>query len=123
MPSLNSIKIIKKLGDRGIQKELDNYRKEVLLVSTRQKDQMIEISVQDQGPGISEEDRNRLFQKFGRLEGSFVASAERGGTGLGLYITKRLVELHGGKIWVESGEGKGSTFTFSLPAQAGLPVE
>jgi len=86
-----------------------------IVVSARQQDRMVEVAVQDSGPGISPEDLPRLFKKFGRLEGSFVASAEAGGTGLGLYITKKYVELHGGKIRVESKEGEGSSFTFGLP--------
>jgi len=78
--------------------------------------QVLETSVRDNGVGIAKEDVGKLFQKFGRLDNSYVAAATTGGTGLGLYITKNLVELMGGKIWVTSeGLGKGSTFTFSLP--------
>ncbi len=74
------------------------------------------IEVKDTGRGISKEDMDRLFKKFSKLDqGSFTKTAESGGTGLGLYITKGLVELHGGKIWVHSeGEGKGSVFGFSV---------
>lgn len=68
-------------------------------------------SVSDTGPGISPEGQNRLFQKFSRLE----ATAAIQGTGLGLYLCKQIVELSGGKIWIESQVGKGSTFLFSLP--------
>ena len=58
----------------------------------------------------------RLFQKFGRLDDSYTATASSGGTGLGLYISKNLIELMHGKIRVFSeGMNKGSTFTFSLP--------
>lgn len=78
------------------------------------------ISVIDTGPGISKENQKRLFEKFGRVGvGDYHVAAEtQGGTGLGLYITKGLVELHGGKIWVESQEGEDSTFTFSLPVDS-----
>lgn len=77
----------------------------------------VDISVKDSGVGITKEDLSRLFKKFGRLDNSYVAAATSGGTGLGLYISKSLVELMGGKIWVSSeGVGKGTTFTFSLPA-------
>ena len=69
----------------------------------------------DTGPGIAKTDIPRLFQKFGRLEHSYKKIGEAGGTGLGLYISKQIVEAHGGKIWVESTVGKGSTFSFSLP--------
>jgi signal transduction histidine kinase len=73
------------------------------------------VLVKDTGQGISQEDISRLFKKFGKLEqGSYTRTAETGGTGLGLYITKELVKLHGGKIWVESEVGKGSAFIFSV---------
>lgn len=76
----------------------------------------IEISVKDSGVGIDPSDMSKLFQKFGRLDTSYVAAATSGGTGLGLYICKSLVEQMGGKIKaVSQGEGKGATFTFSLP--------
>lgn len=75
----------------------------------------VEVSVTDTGPGISNEDLRRLFEKFGRLENSYVSIATNGGTGLGLYISKSLVELMGGKIGVESKLGEGSRFYFTLP--------
>lgn len=79
--------------------------------------QVVEVSVKDNGIGIAREDLLRLFTKFGRLDNSYVATATSGGTGLGLFISKSLVELMGGRIWADSdGLGKGSTFTFSLPA-------
>ncbi len=77
---------------------------------------VVEIKVSDNGVGISKEDLSRLFQKFGRLDNSYVAAATSGGTGLGLFISKSLVELMHGTIKASSeGVGKGSTFTFSLP--------
>lgn len=76
----------------------------------------VEVSVKDSGVGISKEDVYKLFTKFGRLDNSYVAAATSGGTGLGLYICKSLVELMGGKVKATSeGLGKGTTFTFSLP--------
>ncbi len=76
----------------------------------------VEVIVKDTGMGISKEDLGRLFQKFGRLDSSYVATASSGGTGLGLFISKKLIELMYGKIWARSdGIGKGSTFTVSLP--------
>lgn len=76
----------------------------------------VETSVKDTGIGISKEDLTRLFKKFGRLDSSYVATASSGGTGLGLYISKNLIELMHGRIWASSeGIDKGSTFTFSLP--------
>lgn len=78
--------------------------------------QNIEISVKDSGVGISKDDLPRLFQKFSRLDNSYVAAATSGGTGLGLFISKSLIELMKGKIWASSeGLNKGATFTFSLP--------
>lgn len=77
---------------------------------------VVETYVKDEGSGISKEDLGRLFQKFGRLDSSYVATASSGGSGLGLYISKKLIELMKGRIWaVSEGEGKGATFTLSLP--------
>ena len=72
------------------------------------------FSVIDQGPGIPVEEHPRLFQRFSRLA-TFGREAVRG-SGLGLYISRRIVEAHGGRIWVESESGRGSVFRFSLPA-------
>jgi len=71
------------------------------------------VSVIDHGVGISVENQSKLFQKFGQLDSSSTRKA--GGTGLGLIISKGIVEEHGGRIWVESEPGKGSTFSFWLP--------
>lgn len=77
---------------------------------------IVETYIKDQGPGISKDDSSRLFKKFGRLDNSYQATATSGGTGLGLFISKNLIELMHGKIWANSeGVGKGATFTFSLP--------
>lgn len=76
----------------------------------------VETSIEDTGIGIGKEDLSRLFAKFGRLDNSYTATVSSGGTGLGLFICKSLVELMQGRIWaVSEGEGRGSTFTFSLP--------
>jgi len=104
-----------KYSDEGsihVHFELSNNKSPTEVVNTHT---YIWVHITDSGRGIANEDMPRLFKKFGKLEqGSFVRSAEAGGTGLGLYITKELVELHGGKIWVQSEVGKGSTFSFSL---------
>ncbi len=77
---------------------------------------VVETHIKDQGPGISKEDLSRLFQKFGRLDNSYTAAATSGGTGLGLYISKSLIELMSGKIWAQSeGVNKGAVFVVSLP--------
>ncbi len=77
------------------------------------KDNYFAISVTDTGIGIKPEDREKIFQEFQQAEGS--TSREYGGTGLGLTLTKRLTEMHGGKIEVESEVGKGSKFIAFLP--------
>lgn len=78
--------------------------------------QVVEVRIKDTGIGISKDDLSHLFQKFGRLENSYVSIGTSGGTGLGLYISKNLIELMHGKIWaVSEGVGSGATFTFSLP--------
>ncbi len=77
----------------------------------------VEISVTDTGIGISEKDQERIFSEFLQVEGSYARKYE--GTGLGLALTKKLVELHGGRIWVTSSPGAGSRFTFSIPGNGG----
>ena len=74
------------------------------------------VSVADTGPGIREEDRQKIFEEFQQSDSS--PTKTKGGTGLGLAIAKRIVEMHGGRIWVESTVGKGSTFFFSIPVRA-----
>ncbi len=71
------------------------------------------VSVSDTGPGLSEADQIRVFKEFHQADGS--STRKKGGTGLGLSIAKRIIEMHGGRIWVESTLGKGSTFGFVLP--------
>jgi signal transduction histidine kinase len=69
------------------------------------------FAVSDNGIGISEDAIEHLFERFYRAEDKLA----RGGTGLGLYITKQIIEAHGGRVWVESRIGEGSTFSFTLP--------
>ena len=75
------------------------------------------VSVKDQGAGIAEEDLDKIFRKFHTLP-SAGGSGPKGGTGLGLTICRKIIEAHGGKIWVESQPGAGSTFTFTLPKRS-----
>jgi signal transduction histidine kinase len=79
----------------------------------RRRDREIECAIIDTGKGIAQEDISELFNKFVQLGRPQVAGEK--GTGLGLAISKNIVELHGGRIWVESKVGEGSRFTFSLP--------
>ncbi len=79
------------------------------------------VSVSDTGPGIAPADQERIFEEFQQVDGS--SSRSKGGTGLGLSIAKRIVEMHGGRIWVESKLGVGSTFSFTLPLRVERQVE
>ena len=85
-------------------------------VSAKVTDSQVRVDVADTGTGISAQDQKKLFTKFFRVDSS--TTREIGGTGLGLAIAKSIVEMHGGKLWVESKIGKGSTFSFTLPAVA-----
>ena len=82
-------------------------------VAVRLGDSSVIVSVADTGIGIAKEDQEAIFEEFRQARGDYAQKRE--GTGLGLTLTKRFVEMHGGKIWVESKPGKGSTFTFTLP--------
>ncbi len=73
----------------------------------------IQVSVTDTGPGISKQDQEKLFQAFSQVDDS--PTRKTGGTGLGLSICQQLINMHGGRIWVDSDVGKGSTFHFTLP--------
>jgi GAF domain-containing protein len=76
-------------------------------------DGAVKISVSDTGVGIAPEDHEAIFEEFRQVGSNYAQKRE--GTGLGLSLTRKFVEMHGGKIWVESELGKGSTFTFTLP--------
>ena len=91
--------------------ELEGEEKQSAIQNLKSK---IQISVLDTGVGISSEDQKKIFDEFYQVKGG--TTDKTPGTGLGLSLTKRLVEMHGGKIWVESeGQGKGSRFGFVLP--------
>ncbi len=79
------------------------------------------LSVSDTGPGIPAEERDRIFEEFHQLDTS--TTRTKGGTGLGLTISKKIIEMHGGRIWVESEVGHGSTFRFTLPVRLRKPEE
>jgi signal transduction histidine kinase len=86
-------------------------------VATARADGDVQVSVTDTGPGISPDDQERIFEEF---QQTAVGVAQREGTGLGLALSRRLVELHGGRIWVESELGHGSRFVFTLPGAEGV---
>jgi PAS domain S-box-containing protein len=88
-----------------------------VLLRARRRDDMAEVSITDQGRGIAPEDLPHLFERFYRVQDERRAE----GVGLGLYITRQLVEAHGGRIWAESELSKGSTFTFTLPLADSTP--
>jgi len=82
-------------------------------INARQTNGAVEISVSDTGIGIAPEDQPKIFEEFRQVGSDYVNKSE--GTGLGLTLAKKFVELHGGRIWVESEVGKGSKFSFTLP--------
>ena len=91
-----------------------------ILVRSRVDGANLTIEVQDTGRGLSEEEQQRLFDPYHRLPGD----RERfSGLGLGLALSKKFVELHGGQIWVKSKKGAGSTFGFSVPIESGQPTK
>ena len=87
-------------------------------VSANRLDGAVHVAVRDTGPGIAPEDQERIFEEF---QQAAAGKQQREGTGLGLALSKRLVELHHGRIWVDSEPGKGSTFTFTLPVATTTP--
>lgn len=115
---LPSLKVIatpdqfKEIINNLIENALKFTKKGGVTVLASQGEKIISVCVQDTGVGISQEDQEKLFSKFFRADNEF--TREVGGTGLGLYITKTLVEALGGKIRVDSTLGQGSNFCFSL---------
>jgi signal transduction histidine kinase len=85
-------------------------------VTAKAVDGHFNASVSDTGPGIPAEHQSRIFEQFQQIDSSNTRA--KGGTGLGLAIAKQIVEMHGGRIWVESTLGKGSIFQMELPTRA-----
>ncbi|MFI5184546.1 MAG: sensor histidine kinase, partial [Vicinamibacteria bacterium] len=79
------------------------------------------VSVSDTGPGISEADQQKIFEEFQQADSS--STRTKGGSGLGLSISRRIVELHGGRLWVKSALGEGSTFYFTMPLRVERQAE
>ncbi|MDH4138282.1 MAG: ATP-binding protein, partial [Anaerolineae bacterium] len=114
---LNLMSNAAKFTERGsITLRARRITEEVELDGQRRTMPFILCSVTDTGIGIAERDIPIVFEEFRQLDGSTSRQAE--GTGLGLPISKRLVEIHGGRLWVESKVGVGSTFSFTLPASS-----
>ncbi|VVB89162.1 Methyl sulfide methyltransferase-associated sensor [uncultured archaeon] len=84
-------------------------------ITSKKEGSMAQFAVSDTGIGIKEENLEKIFQKFTQLDSG--SSRKYGGVGIGLAISKQLIELHGGRFWAESKFGEGSTFTFSLPIE------
>jgi signal transduction histidine kinase len=102
--------------DQVMHHLLDNalkYTEGEVVVTVVDQDDEVEIRVDDSGPGIYSGDVPQLFERFRQLDGS--STRAHGGTGLGLYICRRLVELQGGRIWCDSRLGVGSRFAFTVP--------
>jgi signal transduction histidine kinase len=78
---------------------------------------LFRVVVADTGPGVPEAERQRIFEEFHQVDSS--STREKGGTGLGLAIARRIVEMHDGRIWVESEPGRGSRFCFTVPVRVG----
>jgi GAF domain-containing protein/HAMP domain-containing protein len=90
-------------------------------IEARAVDGAFLVSVSDTGPGISEADQQKIFEEFQQADSS--STRTKGGSGLGLSISRRIVELHGGRLWVESAPGEGSTFYFNVPLQVERQAE
>jgi GAF domain-containing protein len=84
-------------------------------IKATMSDSSFTVAVSDTGPGISSSDQGKIFEEFQQADNS--ATKRKGGTGLGLSIAKRIIGMHGGRIWVESDVGKGSTFAFTIPVK------
>ena len=92
---------------------------EVQIAATTKNDHFA-VSVTDTGPGIPEEHQARIFEQFHQVDSSLTKA--KGGTGLGLAIAKQIVEMHGGRLWVQSTVGKGATFQMELPTRAQVEI-
>jgi len=84
-----------------------------ITVALEDREDEVCVTVSDQGIGLAEDQRERIFDRFYQIDGS--AIRRFGGTGLGLAIVKRIIDAHHGRVWVESELNKGSTFYFTLP--------
>ena len=114
--------------DQVLNHLLDNatkYSDGPVILEVTDKGEDVEVSVTDSGPGIFSGDIPLLFERFQQLDGT--STRAQGGTGIGLYICRRLVEALGGRLWCESRLGVGSRFAFTIPkdqpAEDPLPID
>jgi signal transduction histidine kinase len=90
-------------------------------IRTSVADGNVTVAVHDTGPGIAEQDQAKIFEEFQQADSS--TTKQKGGTGLGLAIAKRIIEMHGGRLWVESKVGEGATFSFTVPVNVQQQVK
>jgi two-component system phosphate regulon sensor histidine kinase PhoR len=102
--------VLQNLLDNALQYTLSRGE---IVVSAKTRDAEVVFTVADTGIGIPKADQSRIFERFYRVDAA--RSRELGGTGLGLSIAKHIVEVHGGRIWVDSEIGRGSQFHFTVP--------
>jgi hypothetical protein len=112
---LVTVSVINLLSNAGRFTEQGGVR-----VEARYDADSLTVSVTDTGPGIASEDQAKLFEPFQQLDGSI--RRRHGGSGLGLSISRRFIEMHGGKMWLKSDVGVGTTFHFSLPVELSAPA-
>lgn len=108
--------VVRNLVDNAVR-----HARERVTVTVREAGPWVVLSVADDGPGIAAEDRERVFERFARLQEG--RSRDQGGTGLGLALSRRVVESHGGRVHVEDAPGGGARFVVSLPAAAWTGTE
>jgi signal transduction histidine kinase len=108
--------VIENLLDNAIRYTPEGGEVEISLTAPVTETE-VQFSIRDSGIGIPDEEKERIFTRFFRASNAIKKETE--GSGLGLYISKNIIEAHGGKIWFESKEGKGTTFYFTLPIEKG----
>ncbi len=110
--------VVQSILENALKFSPDNNSPKSISIQAARHGDMLKICVADQGIGITEADQEIIFEDFRQAQGSVDRSY--GGTGLGLALAKKIVELHGGRIWVESKPGEGSQFFFTLPLKPAL---
>ena len=112
------VQIMYNLVDNAIKYSYENG---FIKIAARKKGDIVEIAVKDTGAGIKLEDQQKLFKPFSQIDSS--ASRKSQGTGLGLFLVKRIIRLHGGYVWFKSKPGDGSTFAFTIPINGKIKTE